>query len=110
MKPFLVKRLNILARYRVDRFFRIKLIRPEFFAEAEEFNITPFDFGRIIVALLHALQFLLFAQRELILLKTRSREDFTKDRQTLVEILGKQTQRDRALSIANGGAEVGRKE
>ena len=87
MKPTAVEALKIVARDRVHGGLGRIAVGPEILAKAEEASFARFDGGRIVVPLLHALEHLLFAQRDFVLLKARRTQRLAQDGQPLVQVL-----------------------
>ena len=85
-------------------------VEVEAVAVSEEAPLALLDFRRVVVALLHGLQRLLLAERELVVLETRRGEHFAQDGEALVEVLREQVQAHAALRVASGGGEAGSEE
>ena len=109
-EPAPMKREQIIARDGLNRGFGGVTVIPEIFAVGQEAGINLLDGGRTVVALLHGLQHLLFLQVNAVLLEPRFGQDFTQNRQPLVEVLRQQIQAHRALRAGNAGAELRREE
>ena len=60
---------------------------------------------RVVVALFHRLQDLLFAQRDFVVLKTRREQNIAQNAKALIQILREQVQAHAALRAADVGAE-----
>ena len=108
MKPALMKRMELVRGQSIDRTFGRIAVVPEIFAIGKEITLAPFNLRGIIIALLHILQQLLFAQRDAVLLKARRRQNLAQYGQALVEIFGQKVEADTALSIAHAGVQEGR--
>src|SRR5207245_2333957 len=90
MKPVAVKLHEIVARDGVDAGHRRELVDPKLFSVSEDAALTELDTGGVVVALRHALEELLFAQVDLVLLELRLGERLAQDREALVEVLREQ--------------------
>ena len=82
------------------------MVRPEVFAEGQEPLLAAFDGGGFVVALLHGLQHLLLAQRDLVVLEPRRGQHLAQNGQAFVQILGQQVQAHAALVIADARVEL----
>ena len=76
------------------------------FAEGQEARLALFDSRRLVVALLHPLQHLLFAQSNLVILKAWRSQDLAQDRQPLIQVFGEQVQAHAALAFADARIEL----
>src|ERR1035437_2608275 len=77
------------------------------FSARQKARFASFDFGRIVVALIHCLQNLRFAQGNLVVLKTRRVKHVAQNSQAFVQIFREQIQADRAFGVADVRAEIG---
>ena len=81
-------------------------VGPEILAKSQKAALATFDGRRLVVALLHALQHLLLAKSDLVLLKARGAQNLAQDRQSFVQIFGEQVQAHATLVFPNARVEL----